>query len=175
VGEAFRGTGPGETGVCRFTPTELVQADRVARRDVGDVSLGWTLRRRTFDSLPGWRVAIRVANGQPLWPQGFDPLNVERVEGGLLHTRFLQLGNDAGEIRMIDEAGADLEALTEAVGPHPLFNGVRLAVIAGLAEPAIQVKDGEVSVSRPGVTIRLRGAAVRRGAREVLIVLESAR
>ena len=50
--------------------------------------------------------------------------HVERVDGGILHTRFLRLGNDGATIEAVDGA-ADLEAFTEAAGAHPLFNGVR--------------------------------------------------
>ena len=35
-----------------------------------------------------------AVGGEPLWPRGFDPLNLQVLaDGSLLHTRFLQFGN----------------------------------------------------------------------------------
>ena len=65
---------------------------------------------------------VQAAHCEPLWPQSFDPLNVERVQGGFLHKRFLRLGNDSGHLEVMDAGETDIEALTIGVGSHPLFN-----------------------------------------------------
>jgi hypothetical protein len=128
-------------------------------------------RRTAFEARPGTRLVVEAAEGQPLWPQGFDPLNVHRVDGGVLHTRFLRLGNEGGYVEMVVEPGAEVEALTEAAGPHPLFNGVSRLVIAGLTEPEVEEADGAVSLRARGVTLQLSGAAVEQSEGEVRIRL----
>ena len=154
---------------CAFTPAEIERFERVAREDTAAIRMGRTERRKAFDNRPGWRVVIKAAEGKPLWPQGFDPLNVHLVDGGLLHTRFLKLGNDAGKIEAIDSEGTDLEALTEGIGPHPLFNGVRRAVIGGLPKAEIKSEGGTVEIRAPGFSLRLENARVEVRTNEVTV------
>jgi hypothetical protein len=105
---------------------------------------------------------------------GFDPLNVSLVEGGLLHTRFLKLGNDDGAIEAIETPTADVDVLTISAGAHPLFGGVSEAVWTGLAEPAIERSGDAVSVRAPGIEARFRRASVVLGEREIVLRLASA-
>jgi hypothetical protein len=159
---------------CGFTPIEIANRKREARLDVAGVVAGWGERQRAFDSRAGWRVVIQSAAGQPLWPQGFDPLNIERVEGGLVHTRFLRLGNGDGQMTAIDEAGADVEARTEGVGPHPLFNGIAWVEVAGLAKPAVERTQGGVVLRGPGFTAEFKRATVQESGQQLLVQLLAA-
>ena len=147
-------------GDCALTPAEIERVERAAREDTAAIRASRTGLRKEFDARPGWRVVVQAAEGKPLWPQGFDPLNVALVDGGLLHTRFVQLGNDSGKIEAIDSEGTDLEALTEGIGPHPLFNGVRRAAIAGLPKPEIRSEGGTVEIRAPGFFARFENSFV---------------
>src|SRR5690606_34717155 len=135
-------------------------------------------RRREFDARDGWRVVVEPAAGRPLWPQGFDPVNLEHVDGGLLHTRFLRIGNDSGELEAIDGEGADIEVLTESAGPHPLFAGIARATIAGLVErPEVGGGDrrsddgGRIVLRAPGFTASFRDADVEERGRVLVVRL----
>jgi hypothetical protein len=172
---AVGANGHGRAAQCALAADETARIEGTAQEDVGAVITARGERRRVFDARPGWRVVVQAAQEQPLWPQGFDPLNVERTEGGVLHTRFLRLGNDAGELRAIDEAGADVEALTDGVGPHPLFNGISRVVVAGLARPEIETEERRVTIRAPGFTAQFRDASVEVNGTEMLIRLESRR
>lgn len=158
-------------GECALGAGELAGIQRAAREDAAAVIAARAERRKVFESRSGWRVVVQAADGEPLWPKGFDPLNVERVDGGLLHSRFLDLGGDAGELRVIDEADADVETLTEGAGPHPLFNGVRRLTIAGLAKPTIETEGGEVTIRAPGCTAHFKSAAAEVNGTEVVVRL----
>jgi hypothetical protein len=159
---------------CAFTPVEVAGQKRAARLEAAAVVTGWSARQRAFDTLPGWRVVVQSAAGHPLWPQGFDPLNVDRVEGGLVHTRFLRLGNDAGQMTAIDEAGASIEAHTEGIGPHPLFNGIAWVEVAGLAKPSIENVQGHLVLRGPGLTVDFTNATLRESGQQLLIQLNRA-
>lgn len=148
---------------CAFTRDEEARAEGVAREDAAELVRRQSAERARFDGLPGQRLLVIAAADDPLWPRGFDPLNVERVEGGVLHRRFLSLGNGSGELEAIDGEGADIEVLTEGIGPHPLFNGVRRVVVAGLVEPEMREVDGRLHVRAPGLEASFAGA---RGSRE---------
>jgi hypothetical protein len=102
---------------------------------------------------PGWRVVID-ADAAPLFPQGFDPLNVSRVSATeVLHTRFLKLGNDRGTVELLGQA-----ALTEGrAGQHPLFNGVRRVTIPGVSAMSVRDSAGVLLVQANGLQARLRG------------------
>lgn len=155
-------------GSCGFTAEDRSAIERAARADAAAVAANRVERRRAFDARSGWRVVVHAADGRPLWPKGFDPLNVETVEGGVLHRRFLELSNDSGDLRIIDESGADPESFTVAAGAHPLFNGVKLAAVAGLPRPDITEETGRVQVRGPGIqaafsnaTIAVEGTIIR--------------
>ena len=105
-------------------------------------------------------MVIQSAKGRPLWPQGFDPLNVDRVDGALIHTRFLKLGNDAGQMTAIDEDGADVEARTEGIGPHPIFNGVSWVEVVLSVRPTVTRTAGTLIIKGPGFTAEFRNATL---------------
>jgi hypothetical protein len=140
-------------GGCALPATRIAEIKRTAKRDAANVATQRAVRRQAFDARQGSRVIITAAEGKPLWPQGFDPLNVERVDGGLLHTRFLSIGNESCKATAIDEGGADVEAFTEGFGPHPLFNGVRRAVIAGLEKPVLTTTGDRVTIATSGLQL----------------------
>lgn len=160
--------------LCGFTTAEETTADRTAHEDVAALLQARVQRRAAFDARSGWRVVVHASRDQPLWPQGFDPLNVERVNGGLLHSRFVQLEADGAQLAAIDGEGADIDALTEGIGPHPLFNGVLRIVVAGLSEPDVRIDSGRVSVRAAGLNANFEGATVHRGRQEVLVRLAAA-
>lgn len=154
-----RAEGGEGSGNCRVGGEELAAIEAQAARDAGSVVAARGERRRAFDARPGWRVVVEPAAGKPLWPQGFDPLNLERAEGGVLHTRFLRLGNEAGTVEGVD-GEADLEAFTEAAGAHPLFNGVRRVGFVLPARPEVVREGGKVVVRGPGFRAEFAGGEV---------------
>ena len=126
-----------------------------------------TARREEFESIHGWRIVIEADRSSPLWPQGFDPLNVYLVEGGVLHSRFIKLGNENGNMEVMG-----MTALTEEIGPHPLFNGVRRILVTGFeSEPSVMLEGDQVNVNSNGLKASFIGASVDRGDQEVLIRL----
>ena len=165
-------TGPGKAGRCGLDAVEAAEIERVAREDVAALIARRTERRKAFDAREGWRVIVEPASGRPLWPQGFDPINLEHVDGGLLHTRFLRLANDSGELEAIDGAGADIEVLTEPAGPHPLFAGIARAAFAGFAErPEVSDEGGRIIIRAPGFTASFRDADVEERGRVLVVRL----
>ncbi len=160
-------------GACGFSSEEVAGIRARAKQDAAAVGVKRTERRAAFDAAAGWRIEVVAAEGAPLWPKGFDPLNVERVDGGLLHSRFLGLGNDSGELTMVDEAGADLESLTEGAGSHPLFNGVHRAVVVLAQLPEVEVQGERVTVRAPGFTARFEPASSRMDGKRIRIELGS--
>lgn len=97
---------------------------------------------------------LETTSTAPLWPQGFDPLNVERIAPtGILHKRYLKLGNDTGYVEVL---GAS--AITDGFGPHPLFQGIRHAVIAGLPKPVVTAAASKVSIRMDAVTVSFEPA-----------------
>jgi hypothetical protein len=140
-------------------------AEQKARTDVAALAEERELRLVAFEGKPGWHVVVEAGGGEPLWPQGFDPLNVERVgPGRVLHTRYLRLGNAAGRLEVLDA-----EALTDGAGPHPLFQGVRRVELTGLVKPDVSEAKGTVSLRVAGLTLEFKGASVTRSG-EVITV-----
>lgn len=144
---------------CTFPAAMHDSVQTVAAADVRVLHTRRAEQRRAFLAQPGWRLVIVAGGDAPLFPQGFDPLNVQRVSSGeVLHSRYLKLGNAVGSIEVLGRA-----SLTEATGAHPLFTGVRTLTVTGLTrEPAIADAQGVVTIKADGVSAELRGATVER-------------
>lgn len=158
------------TSDCMFTPAERSRIQAGARADVEALRTRRAEQRTSFLGQSGWTLTV-VAPQTPLFPQGFDPLNVQTVgPSEVLHTRWLKLGNDDGTVEVLGRA-----ALTESAGAHPLFNGVRALTVAGLAsEPNVTEANGIITVEAEGVSAELHGAAVERIGKTVTLRLASA-
>ena len=156
--------GPGEG--CEFGEDEVTEAADQARMDIAALEVERTRRLAAFEGKPGWRVVVEVDGDRLLWPQGLDPMNVERVSARqVLHTRFLRLGSVTGRVEVMDT-----EALTEGTGSHPLFEGVRRVVVTGLAEPKVtDDEDGIVRIRAPGLTVGFKGAKVTRSGETIVV------
>jgi hypothetical protein len=160
------------TGCRGFSEEETAAIAVLARKDAAAVANTRRDKRKQFDAQPGYRIVIETTAKNPLWPQNFDPSNLERVDGGLLHTRWLVLGNDGGKMEALDGTKADIAVLTEGPGPHPLFNGVTRAVVVTPGKPSVNVYDDHrVVVKAPGVDIRVEHAEVAEGEKTVRIQL----
>ena len=146
-------THPGEP--CAFTNAERDSIGRVATSDAAALTDRLAEDRRTFLDRPGWRLIIKAAS--PLFPQGFDPLNVNVVAPGeVLHSRLVKLGNDAGSVEVIGRP-----SLSEAAGKHPLFNGVRTLTVTGLdTAPRVRLAGRSLTISADGISGMFRGATV---------------
>ncbi len=152
---------------CRFTASERSAAARLAQTDVELVRERRVERRAQFDSSPGWRVVVEADEASPLWPQGFDPLNVQLVDGGILHTRFLKLGNEHGALELMGGT-----AFTQAAGAHPLFNGIRRVTLTGLeTEPEVEIQGERVIVNAPGFKADLTRARLERDGAQITVRL----
>lgn len=145
-----------DTAGCGFTAEDVAQARARAAGDTAGLVAARKERRAAFFAQPGLRLVIE-AGGQPLWPQGFDPLNVEALGGPeVLHRRWLKLGNERGTLEVLDR-----EALTEGAAGHPLFNGVRKLTLTGLAaEPKVTREGATLRIEAPGLTATLQGAVI---------------
>lgn len=152
---------------CRLSAAEEGKMRSRARRDIGLLKASRAGKRGDFLSRPGWTL-IFSAGAEPLWPKGFDPLNVERLSGSeVLHTRWLQLGNTAAKIEVLGRG-----ALTRPAGTHPLFDGVRALTIAGLpAEPVVSEGGGKIAIQAEGVVSEVSGGRVERSGRSVKILV----
>ena len=156
-----------------FSKAEVSASLRRAEADTATLQEKKAKLRKDFLSQPGWKVVLVVEDGEPLWPQGFDPLNVERLGGAeVLHTRFLKLGNSSASLEVLNR-----RALTEAAGAHPLFNGVRRLTVTGLpAEPTVNVpgEGHKVVVKADGFQAEVQDAVVNHSEKTVTITLGKA-
>jgi hypothetical protein len=160
--------------VSRVAPAALPAEEEaeIRRRAAADVA-AWTASRASlrehFVATPGWKIVIEAA--PPLFAQGFDPLNVDRLSpDSILHTRFVKLGNADGSVEVLDK-----HCVTEGAGKHPLFGGVRRATVAGFSEePAVESAEGGVRITAPGVTLAFRNATASRSGNTVTVVVGSA-
>jgi len=146
------GGGLGSRVPAQFT------ARRAAGRDVAALRAERAALRREFLARSGWTLLIE-AERPPLYPEGFDPLNVRTLsDSEVLHTRWLRLSGPAGTVEVMGRA-----VLTRAAGAHPLFEGVRSLVIAGLpSQPAVQAAEGRVALQAEGVRASIARAVVER-------------
>jgi hypothetical protein len=144
---------------------EREEARRRAMADTAALDRRRTELRREFLEAPGWRVIVEAQD--PLFPQNFDPWNVQRLSGSVvLHTRWIKLGNALGNVEVLGHP-----CLTESAGKHPLFEGVRRATIGLPSEPSVVETPEAVKISAEGVTLEFRGARLSRVGRAFTVVL----
>ena len=119
---------------CELDAATRVRLTASANTDVAALTERLAELERLFHETRGLRLIVDAAS-EPLFPSGFDPLNVRVVRTGtVLHRRMLSLSNGQGSIELLDR-----EALSTAAGDHPLFSGVRELIVPGLAENPVQV------------------------------------
>jgi hypothetical protein len=83
------------------------------------------------------------------------------------HRRFVKLGNEDSTLEVLGR-----EALTQAAGEHPLFNGVRDLQVTGLpVEPKVTQEGDFVVIAAEGITARLKGAKVEKGERALKVTV----
>ncbi len=146
----------GKGRTCSFEAALLSATQAQAKEDVA--ALGEEKKRllADFEAQPGWRIVVKAEAGSPLWPQGFDPINVERVgKDQVLHTRFVTLGNDSGQIEVLNA-----KTLTLGAGAHPLFDGIDRMEVGDLEKPKVVTTGTTVEVSAPGVSGKFKSASV---------------
>jgi hypothetical protein len=156
----------GRASPATFSGAEESEARARASVDVSAMRDRLGALRHEFLEAGGWSLVLETAD--PLFPQGFDPWNVERLSASeVLHTRWVKLGNASGSVEVLDR-----RCLTEGAGKHPLFEGVRRATITGLpAEPRVDETNGVVKISADGLTLEFRGGRVTRSGQTVTVTL----
>lgn len=152
---------------CGLDAPTRAAIDSGAARDVA--ALRGTLDREAgaFFAKSGWRLVID-ASRVALRAKGFDPLNVRLVsEGRVLHAQYLSLAGATGAIETRGTA-----VMTDAAGAHPLFSGVRLLTITGLASaPVLRDSSGTTVIAAPGVTGHFVRVTVERDGQSVRLLL----
>jgi hypothetical protein len=155
---------PGEG--CRFLPGEEDSVTALARAEIAQLQARHQALRDSVTSAPGWRIEIVADSAAPLWPERFDPWNVVSVgNGAVVHRRALTLSKDGLKVELFDRAG-----VTEAMGAHPIFNGIRRLIIGGLPDaPTVVERPGQLELTAPGVRITGRVRAVERNGQAIRI------
>ena len=160
-------------GQCgEFTEAEIAHFEAVARVDVQNLLAQRSEEKRAFDSQVGMRLSVIAPDTVPLWVNGTDPSNLRIVEGGVLHTRFVHICHESGQLEMLTDRMDDVVALTVAVGPHPLMNGVLRLTIAGLDVLEVVSDGGMVNISGSGLTAQFTNATVDENDGEVTVYLD---
>ena len=156
-------------GSCGFSAPESAKFTAESAADVAALVTRRQDARREFIGREGWTLLI-VSAESPLFPQGFDPLNVQVVAPGeVLHSRFVKLGNAAGSIQVLGRA-----SLSEASGAHPLFNGVKRLTVTGLSSaPDVSVRGDTVTIKADGISGEFRGAAIQRENQRVIVTVSN--
>jgi hypothetical protein len=157
---------------CALSESFAASARSRAKVETETLNARREASRRAFAAQAGWKIVVNADAAAPLWPQGFDPLNVRRLGASdVLHTRHLKLGNDAGAIESFHP-----HMLTTGAGAHPLFNGVRQLTLAGLAaEPSVRQAEDKLTLEAAGIKAEFRGARLARTGQTLTINLHAAR
>ena len=160
LGQALGGLAP------RPRPAEVPVETRstIAAQARADVEVLIAERRELregFERRTGPRLIVIASDAAPLWPGGFDPLNVRPLDGALLHTRFLRLENEHGHVELLDGAGVDVEGLTVPVGDHPLFEGIARLEVTGFRFPEGPEEGVGLSFEAAGLSVEFPRARFR--------------
>lgn len=155
--------------VCAFASEEESAIRQQAEADIAALRATKTQKRTEFFAQDGWSILVEAPTDAPLWGQGFDPLNVLKLnDREILHSRFFKAGNEHGTLEMVGMA-----SLTVGAGEHPLFNGIAALHMTGLDEdPALQVQDDTISFSTDVLTLELKDATISMDGKKYTIRLK---
>ncbi len=138
---------------CGFNAQDDDAATARARSDSSALVARLAASEQSVLERAGWRMDV-VADGTPLAPAGFDPLNVSRLTPKrVLHRRYVKVANGQGTLEVLGR-----DAITDAAGPHPLFAGIRSITLTGLEALSVRDSSGVLLIQAKGVTGRLNGA-----------------
>ncbi len=146
---------------------------RQAEQDVEALARKRQERLDDFLEQGGWTLKVLVRpDEEPLWPLGFDPMNLTLVgEGAVLHRRWFKMGNARGRIEVLNRRG-----LTRPAGAHPVFNGIREVVITGLPrEPEVFGDGGELWVGADGVSVHFEKATANVTGKQCVVLVGEGR
>ena len=148
---------------CDISAARRRAENERAARDITALHASRIAELEEFSDSTGWRVIIESV--APLWPQGFDPLNVEVLApGAVVHRRFVKLGNDAATVEVLNA-----KALTHAAGPHPLFNGASRIIVRIAAAPQVNVDGARTTISAPGLQATLQHASTTQDGNTLIV------
>ncbi len=136
------------------TSPELIAAAHVdAALDAEQVQSGRLQAMQDVLTRPGPRLSLEST--APIWPQGFDPLNISDLGGGhVLHRRYLKFGNAQVSGEALGQA-----VLTQAAGAHPLEHGFSVVLLTGLSDARLQGETGALVFEAQGLRLQISGAA----------------
>lgn len=154
-------------GTCAFSEEERLAVEEEAQAAVTELQDRRQQKRAELLGADGWTLVVESPDG-PLWPQGFDPLNVLVLDRGeVIHSRYLEAGNDGGSLEILGPA-----ALTVAAGEHPLAQGFQRLLVPGLAEePRLQAQGDGFKIESEGITGTFSPARSRKEGRSIVVRL----
>lgn len=159
---------PASVAAAEMEDSAVSRCLEQAKRDAADLQRERDRLHREYLSQTGGRLII--VSELPLWPAGFDPMNVDTLTATeVLHRRWLKLKNDGGSLEILDG-----RALTEGAGPHPLFNGVRRVTLTGLSgAPRVAVRDGRTHLEWGPLKAEFVTAVVEHDGQSVILRVSS--
>jgi hypothetical protein len=157
---------PGEA--CAFDEDYMSRQSLAANRAVDEYLLKKLKTLDDFLGKPGFKVVFDCGNS-PLMPAGFDPMNMEKVsQNELLHKRWLKLTNNNAAIEILN-----IESLSQGLGGHPMFNGVRQVIITGLnALPDIHETEGKIEFKTENISAEIEQADMEMKGKTLIIRLK---
>ncbi len=162
--DRLRQVTPDSIAAAEFDDATASRCLKQALQDAADLRRERERLLEDYLSQTGGRLIL--ISEQPLWPAGFDPMNVDTLTATeVLHRRWLKLKNDNGSLEILDG-----RVLTEGAGPHPLFNGVRRVTLTGLTgAPRVEVRDGRTLLEWGPLKGDFASASVERAGRTVIL------
>jgi hypothetical protein len=147
------------------------QLHATAKQDAQDMIAAYleNIAALEADYLGATGLQVRIVANSPLWPNGFDPLNVMTLpEGRVLHSRFLKLSNETGVLEVLGRS-----VLTHGNGEHPLFNGVNEVVLTGLSENNLVTgKNNHAMYSGDSLSFEFKARRIEQSGDEVVVFLD---
>jgi len=156
-----------------FTQSEIANFEKTASEDARKLINERSERKRIFDSRSGVRFSVVTSSTAPLRVNGIDPSNALIIDGGVLHTRYIKLRHEKGQIEMLTLLNDGVEAMTEAAGSHPLYSGFTKLIVVGLNNIAVKTDGGSVSVESDGLSAYFEKARVDKSDTHITIYLNN--
>lgn len=153
---------------CAFDPNIVNKWSTTAAKSVDEYVLNRIKLLDSYLGKPGFKVVFDFSK-KPMMPAGFDPMNIEKISPNeLLHKHWLKLSNDSASVEILN-----IECMSEGAGNHPMFNGIKQVIVAGLsAFPDINEANGVTEIKTENISAKIMKAEVEKRDKILFIRLQ---
>ncbi|MBN2135076.1 MAG: hypothetical protein JW737_05055 [Acidobacteria bacterium] len=123
---------------------------------------------KSFEDPDEYKIIVD-SSANPLFPKGFDPMNIISVDKKrIIHKRFLKLGNKNSNLEMLNTSG-----ITTGTDKHPLYYGITKAEFnLGKKQPTFEQQNTNLKITTDSLKLELNNVDITQDGKTYIVKLK---